>query len=153
MIKSVRFTSKACAENIIFPGDGHCLISIVEPGETRRLSPHWKNRVDLDFHDMDADAFNGQNWSVAESEGRVVVDWVRFNETHAVKIIKFVTALETRRGHFELIVHCHAGISRSAAVAKFVAELYDLHFPENYELYNKRVYQTLRSVFLRAAFN
>jgi len=48
-----------------------------------------------------------------------------------------------------VLVHCHAGISRSAAVAKWIAEKYELPYPERYMLYNKHVYRTLREAMNR----
>ena len=38
------------------------------------------------------------------------------------------------------------GISRSAAVSKFIAQIYNLEFPEGYSLYNRHVYSTLLRV-------
>lgn len=45
--------------------------------------------------------------------------------------------------HF--LVHCFAGMSRSAAVAKFINDYYDMqdHVLENYKIYNKMVYGKL----------
>jgi len=45
-----------------------------------------------------------------------------------------------------VIVHCEGGISRSAAVSKFVAQIYNLEFPEGYSLYNRHVFSTLLRV-------
>lgn len=51
--------------------------------------------------------------------------------------------------HLEtIVVHCAAGISRSAAVAKFIAEMYEVKdFNHQYTLYNKHVYRILRDTF------
>lgn len=45
----------------------------------------------------------------------------------------------------KFIVHCFAGVSRSAAVAKFINEFYELGdwYLEDYKCYNKRVYNKL----------
>jgi predicted protein tyrosine phosphatase len=43
-----------------------------------------------------------------------------------------------------LMVHCHAGIQRSATVAKAVAEQCGLTFPPAYDIYNKLVYRKPR---------
>lgn len=60
----------------------------------------------------------------------------------AKNVIKF--AEELPKNTKSIVVHCHAGISRSAAVAKFLAEeIYKDYFPEKYMLYNKLVYRTL----------
>jgi predicted protein tyrosine phosphatase len=42
-----------------------------------------------------------------------------------------------------IVVHCHAGISRSGAVAKWIAEQYKLDFNQDYQLFNKHVYRQL----------
>ncbi len=38
-----------------------------------------------------------------------------------------------------IVVHCRAGISRSAAVSKWIAETYQLPFDHDYQHYNKLV--------------
>lgn len=53
------------------------------------------------------------------------------------------------------IVHCFAGISRSAAVAKFIDEYYDIKDPvlENYTIYNKMVKQKLDTLAYRLSIH
>lgn len=137
-----QFLSKHRAEQIV-PTEFQAIVSIVEPGEVRNLHPDWKHVVRLDFHDTDADANGGQTWSVL----RATPDkYVRFDNNHAEKIIKFLDNLHP--DVTEILVHCHAGISRSAAVSKYIAELYGLRFNHDYSLYNKHVYKTLRNYHL-----
>lgn len=45
---------------------------------------------------------------------------------------QFILALRPMSQIETLIVHCHAGKSRSAAVAKFAAEMFDLPFDHAY---------------------
>jgi predicted glycosyltransferase involved in capsule biosynthesis len=47
----------------------------------------------------------------------------------------------------DCVVHCEAGISRSAGVAKFISVIYSLAFPENYSVYNKHVFSTLMRAY------
>lgn len=42
-----------------------------------------------------------------------------------------------------ILVHCNYGISRSAAMAKYIALSYGLWFPADYNRFNKRVYRKL----------
>lgn len=66
-----------------------------------------------------------------------------FDVDHANQIINF---LDTLPNHVNfLLIHCQAGISRSTAVAKFIADYYQLPYPEKYSLYNKHVYKVLRN--------
>lgn len=66
-----------------------------------------------------------------------------FSLDQAIDVIKFVK--ENNAKHF--IIHCHAGISRSAAIARWI-DLYltgELsHRLKNYSLYNKHVFRTLQ---------
>ncbi|MBC8427271.1 MAG: dual specificity protein phosphatase family protein [Proteobacteria bacterium] len=43
----------------------------------------------------------------------------------------------------KILVHCFAGASRSAGVAKYIAEKYDLKFNYEYNDYNELVYNIL----------
>jgi predicted protein tyrosine phosphatase len=55
-----------------------------------------------------------------------------------------VFAAENFRQCRRIIVHCRHGISRSAAVAKAIAEAAGVGFPSDYDEYNHFVYETLR---------
>ena len=52
----------------------------------------------------------------------------------------------------ELVVHRRHGVSRSAAVAKAIAEVCDAPFPADYDDFNEFVYLVLRNP-LRAALS
>jgi predicted protein tyrosine phosphatase len=129
MIELVRYMSQANAEKLL-PMLDTALISITEPGELANLNPGWKNLLRLEFHDSDTENFVG---------------CVLFDEAMALKIITLIQSLPEDVKH--VMVHCHAGISRSAAVAKFVAETVNAPFSEQYALYNKHVYRVLRRTF------
>lgn len=91
------------------------------------LDPKWQAILRLEFDDID--------W---EEE-----PYQLFSEQQAREIIAFAKEC-AETGIDGILVHCHAGISRSAAVAKWIADRYRLPFPEKYMLYNKHVYATLR---------
>lgn len=67
---------------------------------------------------------------------------VLFTDEHANQIIDFVENLPVEVT--TIFIHCHAGISRSAAVAIALAEMFGLYetYP-NYKIYNKLVYRKL----------
>ena len=65
-----------------------------------------------------------------------------FNDAHAEEIKKFVNANSEK----SILVHCFAGISRSAAIARWAEyELFGELSPrmKNYSVYNKHVYDVL----------
>lgn len=67
----------------------------------------------------------------------------------AHEILSFVEDSLADPRPLELIIHCHAGISRSAAVAKFVCEKYGLELNTNRDLCgaNPRVGRILNKAF------
>ncbi len=93
------------------------------------LKGEWDRVLRLEFDDID---FEEDPYQI-------------FTEQHARDIIQFVQE-GVKDGKIEgVLVHCKAGISRSAAVAKWIAGRYLLPFPDSYALYNKHVHFTLRS--------
>lgn len=140
MVKQVSHIAKSHAE-ALYPTSDRALISIVEPGEHKNLAV-WTNILHLQFHDADD---SGYFWSAI---GALPHDAVMFDEGHARSIIEWVDKVHKEVDH--IIVHCHYGISRSGAVAKFIAEKYNLPFNEQYKDYNKTVYKTLKKVDLDA---
>ncbi|MDY0198974.1 MAG: dual specificity protein phosphatase family protein [Tenuifilaceae bacterium] len=127
MYKFVDFVSKRVAEDIE-PKSDWIIISINEPLSITNLKEGWLDILPLTFEDLDIR----------------LNDYLIFNNDDAKQIIDFVEKYENQAS--TIIVHCHAGISRSAAVAKFIAEKYDLKFNHNYFLYNKLVYKILNEV-------
>jgi predicted protein tyrosine phosphatase len=73
-----------------------------------------------------------------------VIDKFCFTKEMANQIIDFVNRFENKPNKDEIIVHCFAGVSRSAGVAKWIAEKYDLDFKDEYNDYNKMVYNILK---------
>jgi len=64
-------------------------------------------------------------------------DGTGMSNRQAKKLFDFIKENEGK----DFIVHCFAGVSRSAAVAKFINDYYDAndHVLENYKIYNKLV--------------
>lgn len=125
MLTRIDFCSQVKAEQIN-PLPHMAVISLTTPGKPdAALQPGWAAVLRLAFHDVDSDQGG----------------YVLFSRNHADAILDFVDSLPAGTTH--LIVHCHAGISRSAGVVRFLAGRHQVSFPPNYAIYNRLVYSTL----------
>ena len=97
------------------------------------LQPGWLDVLRLKFDDISDISHDG---------------YVRMGDLQARAIIQFVRRMHDDTRIEGILVHCWAGVSRSAAVAKWISESYDLSFPKDYEYHNKHVYDLLRSEHL-----
>lgn len=69
-----------------------------------------------------------------------------FSDEHAREIIEFVMTHQHEVDR--IFVHCHAGISRSPAVAKFIGEAFNFSAGNRtFPFHNRRVFSTLMRVF------
>ena len=129
--KWVSFNSEVAAVSVLQP---HHVISITEGEHRAKFAVEHKSLLRLSFHDTEV---------LFSSE------YVVFSLVDARKILAFVDAIPDGEG---LIVHCQAGISRSAAVAKFLIQhrgyqlRKDKYCNGNMSMYNGRVYGVLRTV-------
>lgn len=99
------------------------VISISEPNmPAPRLSPDFRAVLPLQFH------------NVEHLSGHLV----RFTRFQAEQILAFVEEHEGTAT--EILVHCGKGESRSAGVAKFLAEKYQLPLTRSTDEMNKWVY-------------
>ena len=123
-LEKVIFTDRKSAERA--PGQPNWHVVSISGGgqEYPTLSEGWGDVLYLYFEDTDD----------IENE-------FAFNDAHAQRVAEFVDQSVTKCDG--VLVHCHAGISRSAAVAKWIAERYGLPFDHRYYLYNRLVYQRL----------
>ena len=150
MYERTTFISKKQAEEYHEPGDKltRVLISLTTPRDvnnTRSYSAYckpavlhedtWKDILRLEFHDKDPE-------TISPGEKG---DYKLFTDDDAIKILKFLKLHQDDAS--DAIVHCEAGISRSAAVSKFISIVYSLPFPESYSIYNKHVFSTLTRVY------
>ena len=140
------FISKRIAEQVCFNDKSleTVLISLNSPPAVTPGSSHpklieaaWSKILRLEFHD--ADGIDSRISSVVENSQLSL-----FTAEQAAEILRFLRAHQDDHSH--AIVHCEGGISRSAAVSKFIAQIYNLEFPEGYSLYNRHVYSTLLRV-------
>ena len=108
------------------PPDNSVCISINDPTTANLpcLDPRWMHSLMVNFYDYDTEEDSG------------------FDERLAKNICEFVDFISKTNPRY-IVVHCYAGISRSAAVAKFVSTIMNIRFPEHYSLYNKFVFNTL----------
>jgi hypothetical protein len=109
------------------------LISITEPGRLAPIQEGWGSILRIQFHDVTEDSL-----VYAAQEGFVV-----FSDELADVILDW---LEEHEGTFtDIVVHCAMGVSRSAAVALFISEVYELlNFNVKRAMcHNKLVYKVL----------
>ena len=143
-MRSTNFYSKKAVQAFRDPigRDTRVLISITTPlanDYSKSCAPAvlhddtWKDILRLEFNDVDPA-------HISKDETRYRL----FNTNDAIEILKFLK--KHQADTVDVIVHCEAGISRSAAVAKFIAHVYNLDFPEHYSIYNKHVFSTLLRV-------
>ena len=115
MIRSVDFVSQAEAE--LLPGrslqPSVAVISISTPGTWEPILADFEHVLRLHFHDVDDHSD----------------PWVFFDRAHAKSVIDFVAMLQAKDEPVDVVVHCKAGISRSAAVALFVESVSQCVFP------------------------
>lgn len=133
MIKRVIFVSRSKAENSF--GFADCaVISISEPNGFlgfADLKDGWYEVLRTEFDDVDpATCSDPSNKFMTMHQARMIAAFVD-SVAPEVNLI---------------MVHCKAGISRSAAVAKWIAERHGLPFDHRYESYNRHVYKLLDSL-------
>ena len=132
MIKRVIFVSRSKAENSF--GFADCaVISISEPSGFlgfADLKDGWYEVLRMEFDDVTATCSDPSNKFMTMHQARVIAAFVD-SVAPEVNLI---------------MVHCKAGISRSAAVAKWIAERYGLAFDHHYKSYNAHVYKMLDSL-------
>jgi len=145
MIVSVKHVSRAQFRRINFyptsdspSKDTHAYISIYgnEPDELpapKVNHPLWYDGIQLQFDDVDIE-YPLRNLKPISNE-------------QAVEIVRFVTMLHELPQPMNLVVHCYAGVSRSAGVARFVKEyiMKEANLPRG-GLFNATVFRALSNV-------
>jgi predicted protein tyrosine phosphatase len=123
----IYFLSQADAERLT-PNNHTAMISIISPHGQRNMRK-WIFQLLMQFDDVTAPA-----------KGVTA-----FTKADANRLKSFIKGLP--QSVDTIIVHCEAGISRSAAVAKWLNELYKTNdFPIMYMAYNKYIYNILGGV-------
>lgn len=150
MIKQTAFISMHKAEREYFKTNiDRVIISITGPvgvpsplggtsSKAKLQEQAFKAILRLEFHDANPSKF--------AHDSKLVL----FDEKMAFKIMRFLK--EHEESVSQAIVHCEAGVSRSAAVSKFIAQIYSLEFPEGYSVYNRHVFEVLYRAYGRCAY-
>lgn len=137
-----------CSEAVcltIVPNKNAALISITEPNrEAPIVTEGWGALLRVRFLD-------------AELEKDMIVRLQEKNKNFSLKnkgfphrevseqVIEFLRSIKNQITIDEIIVHCKAGQRRSAAVAKYAAEMFNAEFDHSYDQYNVMVYELLRN--------
>ncbi len=135
MFKTVKYIAQYEAEEMI-PTNTEIMISITS-GWPVDLDKRWnpENVIVLAFDDIELE------------EAKYKIQQRLFESWQATQIIEFVNSFENNPDIEDIVVHCFAGASRSAAVAKFLARKYKLEFDHEYKFHNKHVYETLERIY------
>lgn len=140
----VTHISRRLAKSIKHPPANAAIISIYTPGDRPCwLSPEWAAVHKSCFFDSEA-------WEkppvILGKENSYRDFYPCISIPQAERIYSFII-FWVDRGIETFMVHCDAGISRSAAIALFIAEKYgDPTFNMEYAVYNRTVYRMLKEV-------
>ena len=138
MIKKIVFLSELFAQRVK-PLKDMAMISISDEEDVDL--PDWGDRI-LRLRFFDIDQRHIDDWP------NLVKEYVIFTTDHARQILDFLHRVENQVEC--VVVHCGAGVSRSAGVAFFIADKYGIEkfkrAYKNYKIYNKLVYSTLTKV-------
>ena len=136
-LEQVLFVSQAHAE-AMQPSLGMALISITDPSRPDAiLRPGWTAVHRAAFDDIDPVGYPDD-----------YDDMCAISDEQALAMARFVVA--TAQTCRTLVVHCRYGVSRSAGVAKAVAQVFGLAFPVAYDEANEFVYRAVRRALFEA---
>jgi predicted protein tyrosine phosphatase len=154
MFKTVCFLSQASFENHLKPRKNTVAISITDPGDKpARINQLIDQALRVEFTDISEESSGlnvGDLPDLTQDGGPVQFLGCTFPDAgHAKKILDFLLPFAVSTDEFHLAVHCHAGVSRSAAVAAFVADRFCAEFDQrnpDTSLANERLLRMLRKV-------
>lgn len=127
-INEVVFLSQTWAEAYL-PRPYEAIISITDYGKPEaNLNEGWTDCFRISFDDVDP----------IESPLEPGENLIEIQEHQATEIARFVHRIADKAT--VLVVHCRYGQSRSAGIAKAVAEFYGLQFPAEYDYANNYIY-------------
>lgn len=133
LLRRVIFVSQRQAE-AMRPPRSAALISITDPARAQALvQDGWHAVLRVAFDDKDPVTFPDDYEDLQEITADQVAEIAEFVATHVGSCKR-------------IVVHCRYGVSRSAALAKAIAEAAGVSFPQDYDEYNSYVYLALRRV-------
>jgi predicted protein tyrosine phosphatase len=122
---TVMFTNQNTAENN-FGQINWAVISITDFDDAR-IKQGWYSILRSKFRDVDMQHEEHEREMMTLEQATEIVDYVYAIAPHVEG----------------MLVHCKGGVSRSAAVSKWIAEAFGLKFNHEYSLYNRHVYDQL----------
>jgi len=126
MIKHVIFTNQSTAENN----------AAIENWAVISISDYEDVDIEYGWHSVHRSKFIDVNLRSKLQENEVLM-----TDAQALEIVEFVHKVAPEIDG--ILVHCRAGVSRSAAVAKYIARTFDLPFNHQYNMFNDFVYDQL----------
>lgn len=136
-IAEVSFVSRQAAEALMFHPDT-AIISVTDPGKRQAALPVWFRQVlRLSFYD----AVPGDDFIPIPVPGC-------FDYLMARSIHDFVAGLHQAPARYRIVVHCEEGVSRSAAIALYIAGLTGAQLPDRHRAHraNPWVLETLAAL-------
>jgi predicted protein tyrosine phosphatase len=131
VVNKVIFVSRTAAEYLSGNWKDWAIISIsdpLSPGEAKLQEELFYQILRVGFHDVLPDRqYDEPTVLMVHKDAQRIVEFVRLVAPNVEGIL----------------VHCKAGISRSAAVAKWICESFDLPFSDRYTQFNQHVYTML----------
>jgi predicted protein tyrosine phosphatase len=125
----ITFVSQVFAKQIE-PLPNRAIISITEPDQFVTFEKEWQNCLRLYVHDID----------------KSLEGYKLFGKDEAKQILDFYLGLPDEVD--SLIVHCLAGVSRSAGVALALSNIFELELlNSNYSCYNRHIYTTIHKAY------
>ena len=135
--RRVQFFPRQVIEGMPHGDPRTALISITSPGDTHaRLPDGWAAVLRLEFDDVTPP------FPILIRTGTQAPEIVPFDTSLAAQILAFVEALPSHVDR--ILVHCKAGVSRSPAVAQFLAEKYGYSLQGRTDGANPHVLSVLR---------
>lgn len=136
-IDHLSFLSRREAEAAT-PRDDIAVISITDPRTVQPRLDGWHSVLRVEFHDIDPDQI-----ASPFTRARAAAHYTLMRAEQAREIVAFVQAIQSN-GASGIMVHCEQGVSRSAAVAKWIADRHGLRLSdEATAARNRYVYRML----------
>ena len=135
----IEYFSKREAE----PKDNIALISIRDKEKSTNLLSGWKNLLALQFDDIDPEEVKSAFPCDFE---RMMKDYITMSDVDVMAIKQFVENLP--KSIDSIYIHCHAGRSRSATIAKFVSEKIGAELKKSRDInLNNFIYNALKRLW------